>query len=183
MKLIILDRDGVINYNSPDYIKAPAEWQAIPGSLAAIARLTQAGYTIAVATNQSGIGRGLYDVTTLNAIHEKMHLAVAKAGGKINIVAYCPHRPDENCPCRKPKPGLLIQIGEAFNCALDNIPLVGDKVSDLQAAQVVNAKPYWVAENLPGDTIKQNAFQVPMVANLSAAVDAILLNEGSYGVR
>ena len=115
MKLVILDRDGVINYDSEHYIKSPAEWKPLPGSLEAIAKLTQAGYKVVVATNQSGIGRGLFDMDTLNAIHNKMHQAVKDLGGRIDAVFYCPHPADSSCNCRKPRPGMFERIGGCFN--------------------------------------------------------------------
>ena len=115
MKLVILDRDGVINFDSDAYIKNPDEWRPIPGSLDAIARLTQSGYHVVVATNQSGVGRGLFEMATLNAIHDKMHRAVERAGGRIDAVFFCPHAQDANCGCRKPKPGLLEEIGRRFS--------------------------------------------------------------------
>ena len=144
MKLVILDRDGVINFDSDQFIKTPAEWKAMPGSLEAIARLTQAGYRVVVATNQSGIGRGLFDMDTLNAIHEKMHRAVQAVGGRIDAVFYCPHAVDSKCDCRKPKPGMLLQIAERFNVELADVPCVGDGLRDLQAAAAAGAKPYLV---------------------------------------
>lgn len=144
MKLVILDRDGVINADSAQYIKGPEEWRPLPGSLEAIARLTRAGYRVAVATNQSGIGRGLFDMATLNAIHDKMHRAVAQAGGRIDAVFYCPHTADSTCECRKPRPGMLLEIGERFNAALRGVPVVGDALRDLQAAAAVEARPMLV---------------------------------------
>ena len=111
MKLVILDRDGVINHDSASYIKSPDEWKPIPGSLEAIARLTQSGYSVVVATNQSGIGRGLFEMATLNAIHDKMHRALAQLGGRIDALFYCPHAADAKCDCRKPKPGMIEEIG------------------------------------------------------------------------
>jgi D-glycero-D-manno-heptose 1,7-bisphosphate phosphatase len=143
-KLIILDRDGVINFDSADYIKSPAEWHPIPGSLEAIAKLHQAGYQIAVATNQSGIGRGYYDLATLAAIHEKMLNAVRQLGGEIHGIFYCPQLPDANCDCRKPKPGLLYQIRDYFQYDLANVWSVGDSKRDLQAATAVKAQPVLV---------------------------------------
>ena len=122
MKLVILDRDGVINHDSDAYIKSPDEWRPVPGSLKAIARLTQAGFHVVVATNQSGIGRGLFEMATLNAIHDKMHRAVAQAGGRIDAVFYCPHAQDANCACRKPRAGLLEEIGRRFNTELKDVP-------------------------------------------------------------
>lgn len=144
MKLVVLDRDGVINQDSDAYIKTPAEWKAIPGSLEAIAKLTQAGFHIVVATNQSGVGRGLFEMATLNAIHDKMHRAVAQAGGRIDAVFYCPHAQEADCSCRKPKPGLLEQISRRFNVSLKGIPCVGDALRDLQAAAAVDAQPILV---------------------------------------
>ena len=144
MKLVILDRDGVINHDSPSYIKSPDEWRPIPGSLEAIAKLTQAGYQVVVATNQSGVGRGLFEMATLNAIHDKMHRAVSQAGGRIDAVFYCPHAQEANCKCRKPKPGLLEEIGRRFNATLKGVPCIGDALRDLQAAVAVGAQPILV---------------------------------------
>ena len=144
MKLVILDRDGVINYDSDDYIKSPGEWRPIPGSLEAIARLNQAGYRVVVASNQAGIGRGLFDMATLAAINDKMHRTVAQAGGRIEAVFYCPHSRDENCNCRKPKPGLLEDIARRFNTDLTEVPAIGDSLRDLQAAVQVHAQPILV---------------------------------------
>ena len=144
MKLVILDRDGVINYDSAAYIKSPEEWKAIPGSVEAIARLTQAGFHIVVATNQSGIGRGLFGMATLNAIHEKMHRAVGHAGGRIDAVFYCPHAAQAGCDCRKPKPGLLEEIARRFNANLRDVPCIGDAARDLEAASDVGAQPILV---------------------------------------
>ncbi len=144
MKLVILDRDGVINHDSDQYIKSPAEWKPIPGSLEAIARLTQGGYRVVVATNQSGIGRGLFDMATLNAIHDKMHRAVGLAGGRIDAIFFCPHAADADCDCRKPKPGLLLEIAAPLQRrALPSVPMVGDSLRDLQAAAAVGAQPIW----------------------------------------
>ena len=144
MKLVILDRDGVINLDSDAYIKSPDEWKPIPGSLDAIARLTQAGYQVAVATNQSGVGRGLFEMATLNAIHDKMHRAVGQAGGRIDAVFYCPHAMEANCRCRKPKPGLLEDIGKRFSASLKNVPCIGDSQRDLEAAAAVGGQPILV---------------------------------------
>ena len=135
MKLVILDRDGVINYDSPHFIKSPQEWQPIPGSLEAIAQLNQAGYSVAIASNQSGLGRGLFDESTLTAIHHKLQTALARLGGHIDFIAYCPHLPDTGCECRKPNPGLLQQIATHFKIDLKGIPFVGDSLKDLQAAE------------------------------------------------
>ena len=144
MKLVILDRDGVINFDSDAYIKSPDEWKPIPGSLDAIARLTQAGYHVVVATNQSGVARGLFEMATLNAIHDKMHRAAAQAGGRIDAVFFCPHAPDAGCGCRKPRAGLLDEIGRRFNTSLKDIPCVGDSQHDLEAAAAAGAQPVLV---------------------------------------
>ncbi len=144
MKLIILDRDGVINYDSDQFIKSPEEWKPLPGSLEAIARLTQAGYRVVVATNQSGVGRGLFDMPMLNAIHEKMHKACAQAGGRIDAVFFCPHAADANCECRKPKSGMIREIAERFGMDLDGVPSVGDSLRDLEASVRLGAQPVLV---------------------------------------
>ncbi len=144
MKLIILDRDGVINHDSDNFIKSPDEWVPIPGSLEAIARLHQAGYRVVVATNQSGIARGLFNIVTLNAIHQKLHSAVKLVGGEIDAIFFCPHAADDNCDCRKPKPGLLQEISKRFDINLRSVPTVGDSLRDLQAGFVSGCTPYLV---------------------------------------
>lgn len=144
MKLIILDRDGVINQDSAQFVKSPEEWRPIPGSLEAIARLTQAGYRVVVATNQSGIGRGLFDMATLNAINNKMIKAANQAGGRIEAIFYCPDTAESSSPFRKPAPGMLVEIGARFNTSLENVPAVGDSLRDLQAADAVGAAPILV---------------------------------------
>ena len=144
MKLVILDRDGVINQDSDDYIKSPDEWLPIPGSLEAIAQLTQHGYTISVATNQSGIGRGFYDHKMLTNIHQKMKNLIEKAGGKVDTIFYCPHLPDDHCDCRKPKTNLLKKIAAHYHCDLNRVPLVGDSLRDLQAGEAMNCQPILV---------------------------------------
>jgi D-glycero-D-manno-heptose 1,7-bisphosphate phosphatase len=144
MKLVILDRDGVINADSAQFIKSPEEWEPIPGSLAAVARLNHAGFHVVIATNQSGIGRGLFDMATLNAMHEKMHRALAQVGGRVDAVFYCPHAADANCECRKPKPGMFNAIAARFNTSLAGVPAVGDGLRDLQAAAAAGAQPMLV---------------------------------------
>jgi D-glycero-D-manno-heptose 1,7-bisphosphate phosphatase len=144
MKLVILDRDGVINFDSAQFIKSPAEWKPIPGSLEAIARLNQAGYRVVVATNQSGVGRGLFDMDTLNTIHEKMHKALFAVGGRVDAIFYCPHAADSACDCRKPQPGMFKRIGETFNVNLHGVPAVGDSLRDLQAGAMVGCRPILV---------------------------------------
>jgi D-glycero-D-manno-heptose 1,7-bisphosphate phosphatase len=176
MKLVILDRDGVINVDSEHYIKSPAEWKALPGSLEAIAKLNQAGYRVVVATNQSGIGRGLFDMDTLNAIHDKMHRAVQSLGGRIDAVFYCPHPADSSCSCRKPRPGMMERISACYNVEMVGVPAIGDSQRDLEAAAAVGARPMLV---LTGKGEKTNAAgNLPVgtlvFADLAAAVEHIL---------
>jgi D-glycero-D-manno-heptose 1,7-bisphosphate phosphatase len=154
MKLVVLDRDGVINLDSDQYIKSPEEWTPIAGSLEAIARFTQAGFHVVVATNQSGMGRGLFDMATLNAMHEKMHKAVSELGGRIDAVFFCPHAQDAGCACRKPKPGMLLEIAERFNVALADVPAIGDSLRDLQAASAAGARPFLVLTGKGAQTLK-----------------------------
>ena len=144
MKLVILDRDGVINFDSDQYIKSPAEWRPIPGSIEAIARLHQGGWRIAVATNQSGIGRGLFDMATLNAINDKMMEMVFRQGGRIDALFFCPHTAAEGCGCRKPRTGMFEEIAARFHLELKGVPVVGDSLKDLQAADAVGAQPMLV---------------------------------------
>lgn len=144
MKLIILDRDGTINEDRDDFVKTPDEWVPIPGALEAIARLNQAGWHTVVATNQSGLGRGTFDMATLNAMHVKMNQLLAKQGGRIDAVFFCPHTPEDGCSCRKPLPGLFEQIGERFGVPLRDVPVVGDSLRDLQAGAAVGCQPHFV---------------------------------------
>lgn len=145
MKLIVLDRDGVINFDSDQFIKNPEEWRPIPGSLEAIARLNQADYRVVVATNQSGIGRGLFDMSMLNAIHDKMHKSCALVGARIDAIFFCPHTNESHCQCRKPKSGMLEEIAARYNLGnLAGVPAVGDSLRDLQAAVPLGAQPYLV---------------------------------------
>lgn len=154
MDLIILDRDGVVNYDSDQFIKSPEEWKPIPGSLEAIARLNQAGYRVVVATNQSGVGRELFDMPMLNAIHDKMHKACAMVGARIDAVFFCPHTAESHCHCRKPKSGMLEEIAARYNVSLEDVPTVGDSLRDLQSAAAVGAQPYLV---LTGKGVKTHA--------------------------
>lgn len=176
MKLIILDRDGVINLDSDHFIKKPDEWKPIDGSLEAIARLNQAGYRVVVATNQSGVGRGLFDMAMLNAIHAKMHKAVSSVGGRIDAVFYCPHAAEAKCACRKPQAGMYLEIAERFNISLINVLTVGDSLRDLQAAVAVGAAPILVltgkgAKTLAAGDLPENT---QIFADLSSAIDRVL---------
>lgn len=152
--LIILDRDGVINFDSDNYIKSPDEWRPIPGSLEAIARLSQHGWHVAVATNQSGIERGLFDINTLHAIHNKMIEAVSSKGGRIDAVFFCPHADSARCRCRKPAPGLLQDIAARYGRSLAGVPAVGDSLRDLQAAVELGCQPWLVKSGKGERTLK-----------------------------
>jgi len=143
-KFVILDRDGVINQDSDAFVKTPEEWIALPGSVQAIARLTQADWTVVVATNQSGLARGLFDMATLNDIHAKLHEEVAQAGGAIDAIFLCPHGPDDGCSCRKPLPGMYQDIARRYDIDLAGVPALGDSLRDLQAASAAGCAP-WLA--------------------------------------
>jgi D-glycero-D-manno-heptose 1,7-bisphosphate phosphatase len=175
-KLIVLDRDGVINHDSDQFIKSPDEWTPIPGSLEAIARLNQAGYRVVVATNQSGIGRGLFDISMLNAIHNKMHRALAQAGGRIDAVFFCPHSGDSQCECRKPRAGMLQEIGRRFGVDLTGVPALGDSLRDLQAAETVGAQPMLMLTGKGEKTLREGGFPVNtvIVPDLAFAAAALI---------
>ena len=158
MKLVILDRDGVINENSDNYIKTPEEWQPIPGSLKAIAKLHQAGWQIVVASNQSAIGRNLIDLEALSQIHHKMNTALGELGARIDGVFFCPHAPDAGCRCRKPKPGLLKDISKRLGVNLTGVPVIGDSKKDLDAAKAVKAQPMLVLTGNGQATIRAPGF-------------------------
>ncbi|HEY5604859.1 MAG TPA: D-glycero-beta-D-manno-heptose 1,7-bisphosphate 7-phosphatase [Gammaproteobacteria bacterium] len=179
MPLIILDRDGVINEDSDEYIKSTEEFIPIAGSLAAIAKLNRAGYTVVVATNQSGIARGYFNEATLRAMHDKLRTLLAAHGGRINNIYYCPHGPDDNCNCRKPKPGLLQQILRDYPVNPSGVVSIGDSLRDLQAAQAVGVSNMLVRTGKGKKTAAQLAKHstlaaVPVFENLSQAVDALL---------
>ena len=177
-RLIILDRDGVINYDSEQYIKSPEEWRPIPGSLEAIARLNHAGFRVVVATNQSGLGRGLFDMATLIAIHEKMHKSLAAAGGRIDAVFYCPHTADSNCDCRKPRAGMFDEVGRRFGIKLTGVPCVGDGIRDLQAAEACQAQPILVLTGKGEKTLREGNFPRNTVIFPDLAFAATALLEG-----
>lgn len=178
MKLIILDRDGVINHDSDEFIKTPAEWLPIDGSIEAICRLSQAGWKIIVATNQSGIARGLLNMQSLAAIHQRMHNAVNEGGGKIDSILFCPHGPDDNCNCRKPAAGMLIDIANRLEISLNGVPMVGDSLRDLQAGVAVGCDPWLVLTGKGKKTAKQQANLLPentkIHQDLSTIVDILL---------
>lgn len=176
-RLVILDRDGVINHDSDDYIKTPAEWQPIDGSIEAIARLSQAGFTVAVATNQSGVGRKLIDKPCLDAMHDKLRSLVRASGGDLGRIACCPHHPDDRCDCRKPAPGLLLKLSREYGVPLDGVPVIGDSARDLEAAHAVNARPILVLTGGGEQTaasLKERGDKVETYANLGDAADALI---------
>jgi D-glycero-D-manno-heptose 1,7-bisphosphate phosphatase len=178
MALIILDRDGVINEDSDDYIKSPEEWIAIPGSAEAIARLNQAGYSVVVATNQSGVGRGYFDLDTLAAIHDKLCETVESAGGHIDGIFFCPHAPEDHCDCRKPKPGLIDQIMETFDTDVAGCVIVGDSARDLECGAQRGCQPVLVKTGKGQRTLAKgldaSLGNVPVYDDLAAFVDALL---------
>jgi len=180
MKLIVLDRDGVINQDSDAFIKSKEEWLPIDGSLEAIARLNHGGYTVVIASNQSGLARGLFDIEALSTMHRKMDELLSVLGGKIDAVFYCPHGPDDACDCRKPKPGMLLEIGQRYNVPLKDVVFIGDSVSDIKAASNANASPMLVrtGKGMKAEKILQAECKstdgIPVFDDLAAAVVAIL---------
>jgi len=174
-RTVILDRDGVINFDDDAYIKSADEWIPIPGSLEAIARLTRSGYRVVVVTNQAGIGRGLFDQSTLDAIHDKMKRLAALLGGSIDEIYFCPHTPQDQCLCRKPKPGLYHAIAKQLGIDLHGIPSIGDSLRDIQAAAAAGARPILVRTGNGRDTEAQlQGKDVPVYDDLAAAVNHLL---------
>lgn len=178
MKLIILDRDGVINHDSDAYIKSPEEWKPIDGSLEAIARLNHAGYIVVVASNQSGLARGYFDIEALSAMHQKMDEMLVKIGGQVDAVFYCPHGPNDECDCRKPRPGMLLEIGQRFNVPLKDVVFIGDSISDIKAASNARAQAILVrtGKGVKAEKIMQAECKapVPVFDDLASAVTEIL---------
>ncbi len=178
--LVILDRDGVINRDSDDFVKSVDEWDPLPGSIDAIAALSRAGFTIAVASNQSGLARGLLDEAALAAMHVELRKLVADAGGRVDHIVVCPHGPDDGCDCRKPKPGLYLQIAAHFGVGLDGVPAIGDSLRDLEAAAAAGATPVLVRT---GNGLKTEArlngalASVAVFDDLAAAANNILLEQ------
>ena len=175
-KLIILDRDGVINFEHEPFIKSPLEWVPIQGSMEAIARLNQADYRVVIATNQSGISRGRYDLSTLNAIHQKLHATALAAGAEIDSIFFCPHSASENCDCRKPRPGMFHAIAKRYDVRLKGIPSVGDSLRDLQASFVAGCTPYLVLTGKGKTTLENGGLPPGTMAypDLAAVVDHLL---------
>ena len=174
-RLVMIDRDGVINEDSGEFIKSVAEWRPIPGSLEAIASLHRAGWMVAVVTNQSGVGRGLYDEATLAQIHEHMRSRVRAAGGELAGVYYCPHLPDAGCDCRKPKPGMFRALERELGVSVVGAPYIGDRMSDVEAAVAVGARPMLVRTGTGAATVAQlGARRVPVFDDLAAAARSLL---------
>lgn len=172
---VLLDRDGVINHDSDDYIKSADEWNPIPGSLEAIALLNKHDYKVVVITNQSGLSRGYYNEATLAEIHLKMHQLTAAKGGKIDAIFHCPHGPNDNCDCRKPKPGLLNNFAKKNHATLTDIYFIGDKLGDIQAANAAGAKPILVKTGKGQDTLNKNPeINAPIFENLYDAAKFII---------
>lgn len=181
MPYIILDRDGVINFDSDEYIKSPDEWLPIPGSLEAIAQLNRAGYQVLIVTNQSGIARGYFDLDTLDLIHEKLMRELASVGGYIEEIFFCPHHPDEVCSCRKPRPGLLYRLSEKYQVALEQTFFIGDSYSDVKAAQNAGAIPLLVLTGKGERTLEQypELISVPNFSDLARAVEYVISQSGN----
>lgn len=178
-QLIILDRDGVINHDSDEFIKSPDEWEAIPGSLEAIAKLNQAGYRIVVVTNQSGLSRGLFTLDDLHQIHHKMHKFLEDVGGTVEAIFFCPHHPKEECQCRKPRPGMFQDIANRLGISLVNVPVVGDSLGDLQAAIASGAKPILVLTGKGKQTVDEmlGFDDVPIYNDLADFVNHFLVDK------
>ena len=188
MKLVILDRNGTLNAHREDFVKSDLEWTPLPGSLEAVAKLNHAGWHVVIASNQSGLGRGLFDVASLNAMHAKMNKMLASVGGRVDAVFYCPHSPDENCDCRKPKPGLFLQIGERYGIDLAQVPTAGDSLRDLQAGAAAGCEPHLLLSGMsaacrgaplppefPPNTVVHD--------DLAAFVDFLLAREGKAPLK
>jgi len=177
LKLLILDRDGVINQDSDAYIKSLDEWIPIPGSIEAIAQLSKAGWTVAVATNQSGIARGYFPLATLEAMHARLRALVAEAGGEVGLIVHCPHGPDLGCDCRKPKPGMLLAIAEHYRVTLSGVWFVGDSQGDLDAALTVDAQPVLVKTGKGERTLSKGVSEKTLVFDDLAAVARELIQQ------
>lgn len=184
VKLVILGRDGILNEFREGHVTEPEEWRPVEGALEAVARINHAGWHVVVATNQSGIGRGMIDMAAVNAVHARMHQLLQAQGGRIDAVFYCPHTPEDDCDCRKPKPGLLQDIGRRYATPLEGVPMVGDTLRDLQAAVAAGCEPHLVlsgrANSLQGAQLEQLLAQVPQArvhGSLGAFADFLLARD------
>ncbi len=176
-RLVILDRDGVINHDSDAFIKTPMEWVAIDGSLEAVGSLSAAGFDVAIASNQSGVGRKLIDRPALEAIHKKMRAAARRVGGDIGKIVYCPHHPDDGCDCRKPAPGLLLELSRQYGVPLDHVPVIGDSARDIEAALAVGARPILVRTGnglSAADELVAKGVSIEVFADLREAADVLI---------
>jgi D-glycero-D-manno-heptose 1,7-bisphosphate phosphatase len=174
-RYVLIDRDGVLNHESDQFIKSPEEWLPIEGSLEAIALLNQHGYKVVIITNQSGLARGFFDQSTLDKIHAKMHRLAADKGGKIDGIYLCPHGPDDGCACRKPKPGLLKSFAAERKVNLQGMPFIGDSLRDIQAAQAVNANPILVKTGKGRETCANNPnLNIPVFENFYDAANYLV---------
>lgn len=189
MRLVILDRDGVINADSSEFIKTPEDWTPIPGSLEAIARLCRAEYRVVIITNQSGVGRGLYTLDVMNKIHARMLELIRQKGGEIDALLFCPHAPDFGCACRKPRPGMFNELARRLKVNLNGIPSVGDSLRDLEAARAAGAQPVLVRTGKGVETLDaiqlgddEALRQVPVFDDLAAFVDHHMLGNASRAI-
>lgn len=180
MRLLLLDRDGVINEDAEDFIKTPAEWKPLPGAMGAISRANQLGFQVVVVSNQSGLGRGLFSIEALNQIHNRMLSEVTRHGGSISAIFFCPHLPDEICRCRKPKTGLFESIEKRLGTKIDQAFFVGDRLSDMKAAQKIGALPMLVKTGHGQKTFEElkNRAGIQVFRDLSHAVDWLRTNVG-----
>lgn len=176
MKLLILDRDGVINQDSDAYIKSLDEWIPIPGSIEAVAQLSKVGWTVAVATNQSGIARGYYSLATLDAMHARLRELVAAQGGEVGLIVYCPHGPDDGCDCRKPRPGMLRTIANHYAVDLAGVWFVGDSKGDLEAARAVDAQPVLVRTGKGEQTLSKGVPEATLIFDDLASIASALIH-------
>lgn len=183
-KLVILGRDGILNEFRDDHVKSPDEWQPVPGALESVARLNHAGWHVVVATNQSGIGRGMIDMASVNAIHARMVQRLAMVGGRVDAVFFCPHAPEDHCDCRKPLPGLMHEVGKRYGIELKQVPMLSDTLRDLQAAHAAGCGPHLVrsgrAAALNDEQVRQLAAQVSGALvhdDMAAFVDHLLRRE------
>lgn len=186
MTFIILDRDGVINYESVEYIKSPAEWLPIPGSLEAIAQLNRAGFRVLIATNQSGVARGYYDIDMLDSIHEKLMRELAAVGGYVEEIFFCPHHPDEKCPCRKPRPGLIHRMQEKYPLQLQETFFIGDSYVDMQVALSMGCRPILVMSGngrVVAEKYAEELQAVPKFADLACAVEFVLSEKNKRSMQ
>jgi D-glycero-D-manno-heptose 1,7-bisphosphate phosphatase len=176
-RLLILDRDGVINRESKEFVKSLDEWLPLAGSIEAIARLSRAGYTIAVASNQSGLARGLFDEATLDAMHAKLRELVVNDGGLLGEIVVCPHGPDDGCDCRKPRPGLLFRLAKNYHVELDSVPVIGDSLRDLEAARAAGARPILVRTGNGAQTetlLPEELADIEIFDDLTAAAELLI---------